>query len=449
MVTKLRHGWQEMQASFWFVPTLMVVGAVALAAALIALDTTNEPPLASEWPLIFGAGADGSRALLATVAGSMVTVTGVVFSMTIVALSLTSSQYTSRVLRNFMRDRRNQVVLGVFVGIFAYCLVVLRTIHGDKDEAFVPSLAVLGALVLAFVGIAHLIFFIHHISMSIQASSIIAAAAEETISAIETLFPEKLGDEDDEGPAASPDASDQGEWITISAQQTGYLQSVDTDALLDWARETGSVIRLERMMGDFVVQGTHLGSILQSGKHDSNATNGLNGACVLSRLRTVEQDPTFGVRQIVDIALKALSPGVNDTTTAVICVDYLSAIFVSLSDRIFRPPHGVDDGVLRVIARGPSFAELLAEGFDEVRQSAAGNVAVLTRQLGALETLASATSNAARRRALSQHVELVLATAEDSIPLPADLEGIQLNAKRLLLTLRGDRSAGDEAPRQR
>ncbi|MCA9643050.1 MAG: DUF2254 domain-containing protein [Polyangiaceae bacterium] len=436
VVTKLRHWWQEMQASFWFVPTLMVVGAVALAAALIALDTTNEPQVASEWPLIFGSGADGSRALLATVAGSMVTVTGVVFSVTIVALSLTSSQYTSRVLRNFMRDRRNQVVLGVFVGIFAYCLVVLRTIHGDKDEAFVPSLAVLGALVLAFVGIAHLIFFIHHISMSIQASSIIAAAAEETISAIETLFPEKLGDGDDEELAASPDATNESGWKQLSAEKNGYLQSVDTDALLEWAHETGSIIRLERTMGDFVVEGTCLASVLQSGKQDSNATDKLNVTCVLSRLRTVEQDPTFGIRQIVDIALKALSPGVNDTTTAVICVDYLSAIFVSLSDRIFRPPHGMDDGVPRVIARGPTFAELLAEGFDEIRQSAAGNVAVLTRQLGALETLANATSNAGRRQALSKHVELVLATAEDSIALPADRVGIQAMAQRLSQALR-------------
>ena len=128
----------------------------------------------------------------------MITVAGVVFSITIVALSLTSSQYTSRVLRNFMRDRINQVVLGVFVGIFAYCLVVLRTIRGGDEGKFVPSLAVLVGLILAFVGIAFLIYFIHHISMSIQASNIIAAAAQETIAAVDHLLPKVLGEDADE-----------------------------------------------------------------------------------------------------------------------------------------------------------------------------------------------------------------------------------------------------------
>ena len=132
MVMMLRHWWQEMRSSFWFVPTAIVVGAVALAAFLIQLDATIDFHFVDKWPLFFGAGADGARGLLSAVASSMITVAGVVFSITIVALSLTSSQYTSRVLRNFMRDTINQVVLGVFLGIFAYCLVVLRTIRGGR-----------------------------------------------------------------------------------------------------------------------------------------------------------------------------------------------------------------------------------------------------------------------------------------------------------------------------
>jgi hypothetical protein len=175
-----------------------------------------------KWPLLFGAGAAGSRGLLTAVASSMITVAGVVFSITIVALSLTSSQYTSRVLRNFMRDRMNQVVLGVFVGIFAYCLVVLRTIRGGDEGAFVPSLAVLGGLALAFVGIAFLIYFIHHISMSIQASSIIAAAAEETIAAVDHLFPKGLGDNADEDADGNPAAAlGEQTWFAVAARKTG------------------------------------------------------------------------------------------------------------------------------------------------------------------------------------------------------------------------------------
>lgn len=183
-----------MRASFWFVPAVIVLGAVGLATAVIGVDANVKLRFVEEWPLLFGAGAAGSRGLLTAVASSMITVAGVVFSITIVALSLTSSQYTSRVLRNFMRDRINQVVLGVFVGIFAYCLVVLRTIRGGDEGAFVPSLAVLGGLLLAFVGIGFLIYFIHHIALSIQASSIIAAVASETIAAVDHLFPNGLGE---------------------------------------------------------------------------------------------------------------------------------------------------------------------------------------------------------------------------------------------------------------
>jgi uncharacterized membrane protein len=156
---------------------VIVLGAVGLATVLIAVDATVNLYVVERWPLLFGAGAAASRGLLTAVASSMITVAGVVFSITIVALALTPSQYTSRVLRNFMRDLINQVVLGVFVGIFAYCLVVLRTIRGGDEGAFVPALAVLVGLIPAFVGIALLICFMHHISMSIQASSIIAEAA--------------------------------------------------------------------------------------------------------------------------------------------------------------------------------------------------------------------------------------------------------------------------------
>ena len=251
MFMKLHHWWQEMRSSFWFVPAVIVLGAVGLATVLIGVDATVDLPVVERWPLLFGAGAAGSRGLLTAVASSMITVAGVVFSITIVALSLTSSQYTSRVLRNFMRDRINQVVLGVFVGIFAYCLVVLRTIRGGDEGAFVPSLAVLVGLILAFVGIGYLIYFIHHISRSIQASSIIAAAAQETIAAVDHLFPQGLGkdaDEDEDGDLAMslPEQA----WFAVPARKTGYIESINGDALLALARERRTVLRMERGIGE-------------------------------------------------------------------------------------------------------------------------------------------------------------------------------------------------------
>ena len=159
--------------------------------ALVEAHSTGSAQWLARWPRLFGASAEGARGMLSTIAGSMMTVVGVTFSMTLVSLALASSQYTSRILRNFMRDRVTQVVLGIFTGIFAYCLIVLRTIRGGDEGGFVPSLAVFFAVVLAMGGIGVLIFFIHHIAASIQASSIIASVADETMVAVDRLFPQK------------------------------------------------------------------------------------------------------------------------------------------------------------------------------------------------------------------------------------------------------------------
>lgn len=439
MITKLHHWWHETQSSFWFVPAVIVLGAVGLATVLIGVDVTVDFDVGERWPLLFGTGAAGSRGLLTAVASSMITVAGVVFSITIVALSLTSSQYTSRVLRNFMRDRNNQVVLGVFLGIFAYCLVVLRVIRAGDEGAFVPSLAVLGGLILAFVGIGYLIFFIHYISMSIQSSSIIAAAAKETIAAVDHLFPQGMGDdveEDAEGDVAVslPEQA----WSAVPARKTGYIQSIDEDALLAFARERGTMVRMECGMGEFVVEGTPLISVADLGGLDEDiedTADEIKAVYVISPHRTVEQDASFGIRQLVDIALKALSPGINDTTTAVMCVDYLAAILARLASRPISTAHRLDQGTLRVIARSPSFASLLAEAFDQIGQNAAGNVAVLIRLLHALEITASQTANTRRRQSLRQQAGLITAVAERTIPSPHDVASVRAAAVRLARVL--------------
>jgi uncharacterized membrane protein len=440
MISTLRHRWYEMRSSFWFVPACIVVGAVAIALAAIQLDATLQLHAQDRQWLLLGAGADGARGLLGAVASSMITVAGVVFSITIVALSLTSSQYTSRVLLNFMRDRTNQSVLGVFVGIFAYCLVVLRTIRGGDEGAFVPPLAVMGGLLLAFVGIAFLIYFIHHISVSIQASSILATAAQETIAAVDQLFPEGLGDDADEAASASATPAPSAHvWSAVAAAKTGYLETVHEEALLDWAREHETVLRMERGIGEFVVERTPLVSVARP--VDDAAATELNALYVISRQRTLHQDASFGIRQIVDVALKALSPGVNDSTTAVMCVDYLSAILFRLAGRSLPSSHRLDEGLLRVIARGPSFDTLLAEAFDQIRQNAGGNVAVLTRQLEALERIARGTSSARRRRVLRTHAERIAAEAQRTIASPHDSAGVAACLLRLSRALDDDRPA--------
>ncbi|MEX2173796.1 MAG: DUF2254 domain-containing protein [Pirellulaceae bacterium] len=435
-MNQLRKRWENLRASLWFIPALIVAGAVALAVGLIEVDLLgHRDRLVERWPRLFGAGAEGSRGLLSAIAGSMITVAGVTFSITVVAMTLASSQYTSRILRNFMRDRANQTVLGVFVGVFAYCLIVLRTIRGGDEGAFVPALAVLVAVLLALVAIGFLIYFIHHIAASLQATNIIDSVATETLQAVDRLFPAEVGQPDDEQEGETLESEVElasRVWITIPARKTGYIQGIAAEALLDVARRHSIVVRMERGIGDFVIEDSPLASV--AGKQpDDDDVRQVNGAYSVGRHRTVHQDAGYGIRQIVDVALKALSPGINDTTTAVICVDYLGAILARLAARKVESPYRSEQGQLRLICRGPTFASLLADAFDQIRQNAAGNVAVLARLLEVLAILAARTADPKRHLALLQHADLIAEAAERSVPLAHDRATIQAARDRVFL----------------
>jgi uncharacterized membrane protein len=418
-MNKLKHLWSKLRASFWFVPSLIVAFSTVLAVALIEVDSSGRRDWMADWPRLFGAGASGARGMLATIAGSMMTVVGVTFSMTLVTLSLASSQYTSRILRNFMSDHVTQVVLGIFAGIFTYSLIVLRTIRGGDEGGFVPSLSVAFSVVLAIGGIGTLIFFIHHIASSIQASSIVASVAKETLEAVDRLFPEELGREpmDDE---ADPSPLPVRNWQAVMARRNGYLQAVDSATLLRLAREHKTIVRMDRGIGEFVVQNTPLASLALENPPDQESIAALRAAYDIDRYRTVHQDCAFGIRQLVDIALRALSPGINDTTTAVMCVDYLTAILARLASRKIPCSRRYEDGELRVISIGQTFASLVAESFDQIRGSAEGNVAIMFRILGALQTLASLTGSPSRRRVLLEQVEGIAELAARTIKSPDD-----------------------------
>lgn len=403
---KFKQLWSNLRSSFWFMPSLIVIASIAFAAVLVEADSIGSDLWLARWPRLFGTGADGARQMLSTLAGSMMSVMGITFSMTLVALALASSQYTSRILRNFMGSRVTQLTLGIFAGNFAYCLVVLRTIHGGGVNEFVPSLAVFFAFVLALGSVGVLVFFIHHIASSIQASSIIASIAQDTITSIERLFPERLGhgpDEDEDQDQVLQSVEEMN-WCPVPADSDGYIQSVNNDALLRLARDRKTVVRMERGVGAFVVQNTALVSLALEAPPEQETIKAINAAYSIDRFRTVEQDPAFGIRQIVDMALKALSPGVNDTSTAVMCVDYLTAILAHLASRKFPASLRYEGGRLRVITIAPTFESLLDEAFDQIRGSAIGNVGIMARMLSAIETLASLTTSPRRRRALHEQV---------------------------------------------
>ncbi|GAA4002049.1 DUF2254 domain-containing protein [Hymenobacter fastidiosus] len=436
-MNQLRALWQNVNASLWFVPTLMVAGAIALAFALVFLDAGMSHDWLAEYPLLFGAGADGARGMLTAIGSSMVTVAALIFSLTLSTLAQVSSQYTSRVLRNFMRDRANQVVLGFFVSIFVYCLIVLRTIRGGDEGRFIPSLAVLMGLVLALVSIGVLIFFIHHMATAIQASSIIRHATEETQAAIGRLFPNQLGEEAD--PEQAQDLLTQaGEfrWRPVPARATGYVQSLDEEALLRLARQLAGVVRMEHGIGSFVARGAALVSVARyegtAGALSEELTAQVNDCFRLGSQRTIEQDAGFGLRQLVDIALKALSPGINDTTTAIIGIDHLGALLAQLADRRFEGPLRADPDRVRIIAVRPTFEKYVATAFDQIRLSADGNAAVYLRLLTALATIGQRTHAAERRQALRQQADLIAEAARRTLPTDYEREQVRQRLEELL-----------------
>ena len=431
-MNKFKQLWSNLMSSFWFMPSLIVLAGIALAVVLIEVDSAGNDRWLAQWPRLFGAGPEGARGMMSTIAGSMMSVVGVTFSMILVVLTLASSQYTSRILRNFMRSRVTQVVLGIFAGIFTYCLIVLRTIRSGDGSAFVPSLAVFFGFVLALGGVVTLMFFIHHIASSIQASSIIASVAQETIAAIDRLFPQKLG----QGPGEDDDVQlrhplSERKWLTVPAKQSGYIQSVDSAVLLRLASERKAIVRMAHGIGEFVVQDTTLVAIALEEPPDQETIAALQTTFSISTHRTVEQDAAFGIRQIVDVALKALSPGINDTTTAVMCVDYLTTILARIAPRQIPSSYRYEDGELRMIAKGPSFESLLAASFDQIRSNAKGDVAIMLRMLGALQTIAGLTASPHRRRTLGAQVQWISELAERTLASAHDRARIDTRLERV------------------
>lgn len=455
--SRLRVLWGRIRDSLWFVPSLTVLLAIVLGVALVELSGMVDDEALARWPRVFGAGPDGARAMLSAIAGSMITVAGVTFSITMVAVTQASTQYSPRILRNFMRDRANQAVLGTFVGIFAYCLVVLRTIREGDGSEFVPSIAVLVGVLLALVGVAVLIFFVHHIATTLQASEIIARIAGDTRRVLDRMYPEEGADDvADAAPGAMCDAVPAGRWLPVTARDSGYIQHVDLGRLVGIARRSGLLVRLTLPTGDFVVQGQPTARYTPhpraagaggNGHRESDPAAAMAGAWLIGTYRSLDQDPAFGVRQLVDVALRAISPGLNDATTAATCIDHLGAILARVADRRVPRAHLDSDGRVRVVTAAPGFEELLELSVREIRQSAHGNVSVLLRLAEMLGRLAAATPAPGRRRALAHQAELVRATAAQTVTAGPDLESVEAAARGALEVPYGGEGAVNPAAR--
>ncbi|MCD9188556.1 MAG: DUF2254 domain-containing protein [Pyrinomonadaceae bacterium] len=445
-MTKNLNYWKRLTATLWFLPALLAFCGVLLGLVLVAVDR-NIGLKFGNLPFFFGVEPSGASNVLAIIAGSTITVAGTVYSITIVALTLASTQFSPRILRNFMRDTGNQFVLGVLVGIFAYCIVVLRTIRsgGDETTDFVPSIAVVFGVLLGLSGVGALIYFIHHVATSIQATSIISTIAAETVSEIEENYEFEYDriQFDKEILSAMPLKK----WIKIPSDETGYIQNADTDALFEIAKRLDLVVQMRRRVGEFTIKGLPLLQIASKRENfapDENLIREFNAAYDIGNFRTVEGDVAFGLRQIVDIALKALSPAINDTTTSLSCIDYLTAILVCLAKRPSCPPLFFCEGELRLVINQQRFEDYFDLAYNQIRQNGSGNVAVILRLLNSMEVLGKANQSfnipeerAERHELLETQTRLLIGLAERTIGADADLKTIQRHYNHVKETLEG------------
>ncbi|AFZ20316.1 DUF2254 domain-containing protein [Allocoleopsis franciscana] len=407
---KLQRLWDSLHSSYWFVPTLMAAVAVALAFTMLTLDRMGKIGPLEKWGWIYTGGPDGARAVLSAVVGSMVSVTATSFSIAIVALQLASSNFGPRLLRNFMQDTGNQIVLGTFISTFIYGLLVLRTVRGEDYDIFVPEISITVGILLALISIGVLIYFIDHASTIIQASHIISEVSTDLHRAIERLFPEKIGHSVSQAKHQVGDipASFDSEACLIQATGRGYLQAINEEELMKLACKHDLLLYVKPRPGKFVIQGTDLVRVLPEERVDRKLAEQIEKAFILGKERTEQQDIEFPIDQLVEIALRALSPGINDPFTAIRCIDRLSAGLSRLAQRDFPSPYRYDeDDHLRVIANPVTFPQLTNTAFNQIRRYGKRDVAVTIRLLEAIARIAPYTSNKKDQAALLRHAQMI------------------------------------------
>ena len=424
MHTRISSWWLALRESLWFVPTLCTVLAMLLAVLLVRLDRTLQLDQRADLPWwIFGGGPDGVRAVLGAIAGTTITVTGVVFSITIVALQLASSQFSPLVLRGFRADRGNQIVLGFFIGTFTYALLVLRSVMAPEQGSpgFTPVMATSVAIGLVLISVALLIYFIHHAARSVQASTIIDRASQDTLSLINHLYPDDIGKPATSPPPLLPDEPP----AVIVSTEGGYFQAVDEDALFHLSEEQTLVVRVEDFPGDFLFPGSPLVSVWPATSVDAEVEATVRAAFIIGPERTLQSDVELGIQQLADIAIKALSPGINDPTTAMQCTDRLAEALVHLGRRHRPwPVRTGEHGIARVVVTGPPFERLVDVAFAQIRAYGAGDFAVgahLVTTLGRMAALVPAD----RRATLEHQARLVLESARGELTVPADAERVE------------------------
>jgi uncharacterized membrane protein len=439
-------GWQRdtLRTSLWFVPAVLVVGAVVLFAITYALDRAvdNHDFGIPSWVNTGGPGA--ARTILTSIAAAVITVVGVVFSITILALQLASTQFGPRMLRNFIRDFGTQLTLGTFVGTFVFSVLALGSVADERGGPFVPHISVTVALVLLIVDLGVLIYFIHHVATSIQVTHVVRGIARDLSTAIDGLT---IAAAEEGATPVTTDAlrRDDPDYAEIPAVASGYLQAVDHSELVQIGQDLDAVIGLAHRPGHFLVKGRPLAYVWPANA-GSAVGHELERAHAVGPYRTVRQDLQFAIDQLVEIAIRALSPAVNDTFTALTCIDWLGDGLCKITAT--GVPDGISrdgDGRVRVIEVPLRYERVFNRAFDKIRQAGRGMPAVLIRQLENLAKIAEYTTSEEQSRLIRREADMLLRSSEESVSEPNDRDDVLVAYKSVL----GALERSDELAEQR
>jgi uncharacterized membrane protein len=408
---------------FWIVPGAMVLLGILLALTLVRTDRSGAVP---EWliqsPWLYNGGGTGARTLLGAVASSTIGVAGTVFSITIAALSLAAGQMGPRLLRNFTRDRGNQLTLGVFLGTFSYALMVLRSVRTRSEGEFVPHLSLSVGILLAFVCVGTLVFFVGHMAGRINVDTVIELVSEDVRTAIERLMVDQ--------PQSRPPP--EAFWVgaaPVTDDRRGYLQQLDGPGLAAWAAENGTALRLLVRPGDYVFPGAPIALAFP-------IVNGVDAAIrratALGAERVSSADLEFAVRQLVEVAVRALSPGINDPHTAMSVTDRLGAALCDVVPLHFPTGVFLNRGKVALVVPFTDYDGLADAMFHMIRQNGVSSPAVLMRLLEVFTSVASCEPDSVRTKTLRRQASLVVDDARRTIGNQADLSDILTRHQQFL-----------------
>lgn len=433
MRARLFQAWYYLKSSYWFIPTLMSIAAAITAFVCVAIDRHVGAAGIRDIPYLYTSTPDAARTLLATIAGSMITVAGVTFAITISSVGYATAQFGPRVLTNFMRDRGNQVSLGAFLANFLYCLLVLRSVQSPVEEyeavgVFIPHIAILVGMVATISCAGVLIYYIHHIPESIHVANVLHAIGRELDKKIDQLFPQEMGhgvDADDTRDAEQL-ANERSKEICIESNASGYVQTLDDEGLIDIATEADIVVTLHCRPGDFVYPGTAMATIHDVADTEDDLRDRVHNVFALGAQRTPDQDDRFLVNELVEIAARALSPGQNDPYTAISAIDWLKTALAKRLGRGTPSTRRVDKNQrLRVIAKTSTHGDMINDYADQLRPYAITDRNAGLAFMQSLVDLSNSPATAAARAQLSMKANEFLDGAESQKWQRCDLKAVK------------------------